>query len=197
MGSNGPPLPNLTVKFMSPDGEEVPTGEEGEVWIAGPSVFKGYHNNPAATASSKTPDGFFKTGDLGYEDEHGNMYITDRVKELIKFKGFQVAPAELEGLLMGHDAVQDVAVVGVYDERIASEVPLAFVVLREGMERNEENGRVIVKWLEDKVAGHKRLRGGVKWIDEIPKTASGKILRRMLKDVLAKEAADAKVKAKL
>jgi 4-coumarate--CoA ligase len=130
MGSNGPALPNQTVKFMSPDGQEVPTGTEGELWISGPNVFRGYHNNPEATSSSLTPDGFFKTGDIGYEDEDGNMYITDRVKELIKFKGFQVAPAELEGLLMGHDKVHDVAVIGIYDERIASEVPLAFVVLK-------------------------------------------------------------------
>jgi 4-coumarate--CoA ligase len=197
MGSNGPPLPNQIVKFVDPDGNEVPTGQEGEVWIAGPNVFKGYHNNIAATLASKTPDGFFKTGDLGYEDEHGNMYITDRVKELIKFKGFQVAPAELEGLLMGHDSVHDVAVIGSYDESIASEVPLAFVVLKEGMEKNEENARAIVQWLEETVARHKRLRGGIRWINEIPKTASGKILRRKLKNILAEDVKDAKVKAKL
>ncbi len=91
VGSNGPPLPNQIVIFMSPDGKEVPTGSEGEVWISGPNVFRGYHNNAAATAGCKTEDGFFKTGDIGFEDEEGNMYITDRVKELIKFKGFQVS----------------------------------------------------------------------------------------------------------
>lgn len=194
MGSNGPALPNQIVKFMSPDGEEVPTGKEGEVWIAGPNVFKGYHNNPTATAESITPDGFFKTGDIGYEDEDGNMYITDRVKELIKFKGFQVAPAELEGLLVGHDHVSDVAVIGIYDERIASEVPLAFVVPGDGVERSEESVRAIVEWVTERVAHHKRLRGGVRWIDEVPKSASGKILRRVLKDKLA---AEGKFKPKL
>ena len=187
MGSNGPALPNQTVKFMSPDGVEVTTGKEGEVWIAGPNVFKGYHNNPVATAECVTPDGFFKTGDIGYEDEEGNMYITDRVKELIKFKGFQVAPAELEGLLVGHDHVSDVAVIGIYDERIASEVPLAFVVAGEGVEKSDDSARTIVEWLTERVAHHKRLRGGVRWIDEVPKSASGKILRRVLKDQLAKE----------
>jgi 4-coumarate--CoA ligase len=187
LGSNGPPLPNQIVKFMSPDGVEVPTGKEGELWISGPNVFQGYHNNPEATASSKTPDGFFKTGDIGYEDEDGNMYITDRVKELIKFKGFQVAPAELEGLLVGNELVNDVAVIGVYDERIASEVPLAFIVGARGVEKSGAREREIVNWLEEKVANHKRLRGGVRWIDEIPKSASGKILRRLLKDLLAKE----------
>ncbi len=107
---------------MSADGSEVPAGKEGEVWIKGPNVFLGYHNNPSATSSSLTPDGFFKTGDIGYEDEDGNMYITDRVKELIKYKGFQVAPAELEGVLNGHEHVVDVAVIGVWDGARESEV---------------------------------------------------------------------------
>lgn len=194
LGSNGPPLPNQIIKFMSPDSIEVPSGKEGEVWISGPNVFKGYLNNATATAECKTSDGFFKTGDIGYEDRDGNMYITDRVKELIKFKGFQVAPAELEGLLVGHEMVNDVAVIGVYDERIASEVPLAFVVPGNGVQRTEENGKVIVEWLEERVANHKRLRGGVRWIDEVPKSASGKILRRVLKDLLKEEG---KFKAKL
>lgn len=141
-----------------------------------------------------TPDGFFKTGDIGYEDEDGNMYITDRVKELIKYKGFQVAPAELEGILAGHEHVADVAVIGVQDEERASEVPLACVVLREGMVGDEAREREIVKWVEERVAGHKRLRGGVVWIDEVPKSASGKILRRILKDKMKDRF---KVKAKL
>ena len=194
LGSNGPPLPNQIVKFMSPEGQEVPTGKEGEVWIKGPNVFLGYLHNDAATAACKTEDGFFKTGDIGYEDEDGNMYITDRVKELIKYKGFQVAPAELEGLLVGCELVDDVAVIGVRDERQATEVPLACVVVKEGVEKGEESERRIVEWLAERVAGHKRLRGGVKWIDEVPKSASGKILRRVLKDMLTKEG---QIKAKL
>ena len=196
MGSNGPALPNQIVKFMDPEGNEVPTGKEGEVWISGPNVFLGYHKNPDATNACKTSDGFFKTGDIGYEDEDGNMYITDRVKELIKFKGFQVAPAELEGILASHELVNDVAVIGIRDESQATEVPLAFVVPKDGADRSEKNGKVIVDWLAERVAGHKRLRGGVKWIDEVPKSASGKILRRVLKDLLAKEDGE-KIKAKL
>lgn len=109
------------------------------------------------------------------------------MKELIKFKGFQVAPAELEGLLLGNDFVHDVAVIGVYDERIASEIPLAFVVPGKGVQNTDENEKKIVSWLDEKVSNHKKLRGGVRWVDEIPKSASGKILRRMLKDKLAKE----------
>lgn len=138
-----------------------------------------------------TPDGFFKTGDIAREDKDGNMYITDRVKELIKYKGFQVAPAELEGVLMGCEDVDDVAVVGVYDERIASEVPMAFVVRKkdgEGKGKGEkEVAEGIVKWVQDKVAGHKRLRGGVRFVESVPKSASGKILRRVLKDMLKEE----------
>ena len=84
LGSCGPPLPNQIIKFMSADGVEVPQGKEGEVWVKGPNVFLGYHNNEEATKSSITEDNFFKTGDIGYEDERGNMFITDRVKELIK-----------------------------------------------------------------------------------------------------------------
>ena len=194
IGSNGPALPNQIVKFMSPDGDEVPTGKEGELWISGPNVFVGYLHNDAATAACKTADGFFKTGDIGYVDEDGNMYITDRVKELIKYKGFQVAPAELEGILASHSMVNDVAVIGVQDDSQATEVPMAFVVPREGVERSEANGRVIVDWLAERVAGHKRLRGGVRWIDEVPKSASGKILRRLLKDLLASEGGTVKAK---
>jgi acyl-coenzyme A synthetase/AMP-(fatty) acid ligase len=123
------------------------------------------------------------------------MYITDRVKELIKFKGFQVAPAELEGILTSHELVNDVAVVGIMDESRATEVPLALVVPKEGVERSEKNEKVIADWLAERVASHKRLRGGVRWIDEVPKSASGKILRRVLKDMLAKE--NGGIKAKL
>jgi 4-coumarate--CoA ligase len=182
---------------MSPDGQPVPTGTEGEVWIKGPNVFQGYHNNAEATSSSLTPDGFFKTGDIGYEDEDGNMYITDRVKELIKYKGFQVAPAELEGVLAGNEMVEDVAVVGTYDKSRETEVPLACVVPRQGVERNKESESMIVKWLGERVAGHKQLRGGVRWVDEVPKSASGKILRRVLKEWLKKEEEGGKVRAKL
>ena len=173
---------------MSSDGKEVARGEQGELYIKGPHVFLGYHNNDAATQDCMTTDGFFKTGDIARQDEHGNMYITDRVKELIKYKGFQVAPAELEGVLMGNDMVDDVAVIGIYDEKIASEVPMAFVVGGKGVKGTKEDGESVVKWLSEKVASHKRLRGGVRFIDTVPKSASGKILRRVLKDLLKEEA---------
>ncbi|EHL01484.1 putative 4-coumarate--CoA ligase 2 [Glarea lozoyensis 74030] len=197
LGSVGPALPNQTVLFMSPDAKEVPHGTEGEIWIRGPNVFKGYLNNENATKECLTEDGFFKTGDIGYRDEDGNMYVTDRVKELIKYKGFQVAPAELEGLLMGMEDVQDVAVVGVHDKERETEIPVACIVPAKGVVRGREAEERIVKWVAERVAGHKQLRGGVRWVDEVPKSASGKILRRELRTWLKEEKEKGRVKARL
>ncbi|KAI9742279.1 MAG: hypothetical protein M1818_004179 [Claussenomyces sp. TS43310] len=180
IGSVGPKLPNLTAKFVDPDGNEVAPGTEGELWLKGPTIFKGYHRNPAATAECMH-GAYFKTGDVGYEDARGNLHITDRVKELIKYKGSQVAPAELEGLLHAHPYVRDCAVVGFHVAAIASEVPLAFVVPQPGTPRDETAALAIVDWLRARTAQTKRLRGGVAWVDDIPKSASGKILRRILK----------------
>ena len=166
---------------MSPEEVEVPAGQTGELWIKGPNIFQGYLNNPEGTKNALTADGYFKTGDVGHQDADGNFYITDRVKELIKYKGFQVPPAELEGILLSHPMIDDVAVVGIYDESQATEVPRAYVVPKKGVPGGKETEQEIVDWLKAKVAGHKRLRGGVRFEDEIPKSASGKILRRVLK----------------
>lgn len=203
IGSVGKLLPNMEAKYMTmPEDEseprEVSVGEVGELYMKGPNIFQGYHNNPAATADCLT-DGWFRTGDVGYQDKNGNFYITDRVKELIKYKGFQVAPAELEGILVDHEAIDDVAVIGIESEAHGTEVPLAFVV-RSAKSKAlgasaEQEAANIIKWLDGKVAYHKRLRGGVRFVDAIPKSVSGKILRRVLK-AQAKEAAAAP-KAKL
>ena len=125
---------------------------------------------------------YFKTGDIGYEDEKGNMFITDRVKELIKYKGSQVAPAELEGLLVSHPSVVDAAVIGFHIKEIETEVPMAFIVAKEDVQRDAKAAMEIIEWLAGKTAKTKRLRGGVVWIEEVPKSASGKILRRILKE---------------
>jgi 4-coumarate--CoA ligase len=199
MGSVGRLLPNQTAKFVSEDGEILPPGSTGEFWVKGPNVFAGYWKNPSATANCMTSDGYFKTGDIGYQDKNGNFYITDRLKELIKYKGFQVAPAELEGLLVGSDMVADACVVGVYDERQATELPLAFVVKAE-KSKHIENGtleREICKWVANNAAHHKRLRGGVRFVDEIPKSAAGKILRRVMRDQIKEELAKKSVQSKL
>ncbi|KXL50427.1 hypothetical protein M433DRAFT_151218 [Acidomyces richmondensis BFW] len=197
IGAVGTLLPNITAKYMSPEEKEVPRGEVGELWIKGPNVFLGYLNNPQGTQNALTADGYFKTGDVGYQDEEGFFYITDRVKELIKYKGFQVPPAELEGLLLSHPKVNDCAVLGVFKEELATEVPLAYVVPEKGVEVSPQVEKEILDWLATKVANHKRLRGGIRWTDEIPKSASGKILRRMLKVKYQEEEAKKAGKPKL
>ena len=196
IGAVGTLLPNQTAKYMSPEEVELPIGETGELWVKGPNIFKGYHNNPEGTKNALTSDGYFKTGDVGHQDKDGNFYITDRVKELIKYKGFQVPPAELEGLLISHPKINDVAVVGVYAKDQATEVPRAYVVPTPGIEGSPDTARDIIQWLQAKVANHKRLRGGVRFVDEIPKSASGKILRRTLK-VKAQEEEERGQRAKL
>ena len=172
-------------KYISSSGTELGPGEVGELWLSGPNVFKGYWKNDAATADAITSDGYFKTGDIGFQDASHNFYITDRVKELIKYKGFQVAPAELEGKLMDNEGVEDVAVIGVQDEHMHTEVPRAYVVAAKGLssqEPGENEAKTIVDWIGNKVANHKRLRGGIVFVAEVPKSASGKILRRLLKE---------------
>ena len=196
IGAVGRLLPNMTAKYMSAEEEELPAGETGELWIKGPNIFKGYLNNPEGTKNALTDDGYFKTGDVGHQDKDGNFYITDRVKELIKYKGFQVPPAELEGLLISHPMIDDVAVIGVYDEAQATEVPRAYVLPAKGVEAGKKTEDHIVDWLRTKVANHKRLRGGVRFVNEVPKSASGKILRRILK-LKAEEEAKKGGKAKL
>lgn len=182
IGSVGLLLPNQTAKYMSAEEKELPVGETGELWIKGPNIFLGYLNNEEGTKNALTEDGYFKTGDVGHQDKDGNFYITDRVKELIKYKGFQVPPAELEGILIGHPDIDDVAVIGVMDHEQATEVPRAYVVPKNGVEGSKDTERKIVDWLGKKVASHKRLRGGVRFVDVVPKSASGKILRRVLKE---------------
>jgi len=164
-----------TGRFLGPN-------QSGEVCIKGEMVMKGYYNNPEATRMTFTEDGWFLTGDVGYYDEEFNFYITDRIKELIKFNGFQVPPAELEAVLLSHPEIQDSGVVGLPDER-AGELPLAFVVKKQGSLLTEVD---VQNFVRRKLSQQKWLRGGVIFVDEIPKTASGKILRRKLK-ILAQE----------
>ncbi|KXT11909.1 hypothetical protein AC579_8581 [Pseudocercospora musae] len=197
MGSVGKLLPNLTAKYMSPEEKELPQGGVGELWLKGPNIFMGYLNNPEGTKNALTEDGYFKTGDVGYQDSNNNFYITDRVKELIKYKGFQVPPAELEGYLVAHPKIDDVAVLGVYREDLATEVPLAYVVPKAGNDPSPDLAREIEAWLGKKVANHKKLRGGVRFTDAIPKSVSGKILRRMLKVKYQEESEKEGKKAKL
>jgi len=205
LGSVGRMMPNMTAKYVGADEREVAAGQPGELWLKGPNIFKGYLANAAGTADALTADGYFRTGDVGYQDGGGSFYITDRLKELIKYKGFQVPPAELEGLLVGNARVDDAAVVGVYDPDQATEVPRAYVVLKPdgaaadgggGGAETEQTAEEIAAWIAERVAPHKRLRGGVRFVKEIPKSGTGKILRRVLREQAKREGAG-KVKAKL
>jgi len=152
-------------------------GEEGELYIRGPQIMKGYYKNQKATDEMISEDGWLATGDIGIFDEQGRIFIKDRLKELIKYKGSQVAPAELEAVVLTHPAVLDAAVIGMPDEE-AGELPRAFVVKKAGVEVTEDE---IVQFVDGLVAKAKRLRGGVQFISEVPKNPSGKILRRILR----------------
>ncbi len=176
-GSNGFAAPNTSCRIVDPEGNDLGPGEEGELWIKGPQVMKGYLNNPEATAATIDADGWLHTGDVARIDPDDHMYIVDRVKELIKFKGFQVPPAELEALIITHPSVADVAVIGV-PEIEAGELPKAFVVVKPGEEVTEDEIKAFVK---AEVASYKQIRL-VEFVDSIPKSASGKILRRMLRN---------------
>ena len=186
-GSIGPAIPNVETMIVDV-ATEAPLGknERGELWVRGPNRMKGYLNNPDATAATITPEGWLRTGDIGYIDDEGDFYIVDRLKELIKYKGFQVAPAELEGLLLTHEAIADTAVIPVPDE-VAGELPKAFVVLKPGAELTAE---ALQAWVAEQVAPHKKIRL-VEFVDSVPKSASGKILRRVLVQQEREKLADA------
>ncbi|KAI1431080.1 hypothetical protein GGR50DRAFT_681574 [Xylaria sp. CBS 124048] len=181
-GSTGRLLPNVMARVVDLDGNDVPSGQEGEIWVKGPNVFPGYLNRPELQKDTFSPDGYFRTGDIGYFDAKGNLYITDRLKELIKYKGFQVAPAELEGILQGHKEIADACVISAHDRERETEVPRAYLVLKPDVPRTDAKAKEINAWLNSRVADHKRLRGGIRFIEEIPKNASGKLLRRVLRD---------------
>jgi acyl-CoA synthetase (AMP-forming)/AMP-acid ligase II len=173
-GSTGHLIPNTEARVVDPvDGRELDRGEQGEVWYRGPQIMKGYLNDPEATARTVDAEGWLHSGDIGYMDADDYLFIVDRVKELIKYKGYQVAPAELEGLLLSHPAIADAAVIPIPDEE-AGEIPKAFVVLK-GQVTPEE----IMAFVAGRVAPHKKIRR-VEVVDQIPKATSGKILRRVL-----------------
>ena len=182
IGSVGRPVPNTEVKIVEPvTGRPVGAPRaEGELLIRGPQIMKGYLNKPDDTVASIDPEGWYHTGDVGYVDEEGWFYIVDRTKELIKYKGMQVAPAELEALLLTHPAVLDVAVVRRPDEE-AGEIPKAFVVTKPDPESRATTGESIMAWASERVSPHKKIRR-LEFVDEIPKSPSGKILRRLLVD---------------
>jgi acyl-CoA synthetase (AMP-forming)/AMP-acid ligase II len=175
-GSVGRVVPNTELRVVDPhSGRDLGAGEPGELWVRGPQVMKGYLHNPAATAETLDAGGWLHTGDLGQVDHDGNVFVTDRLKELIKVSAYQVAPAELEALLLGHPAVADAAVVPRPDPA-HGEVPVAVVVPRGAVD-----GEALMAWVAERVAPHKRIRA-VRFADAVPRTPSGKLLRRVLVD---------------
>ena len=175
-GSVGVAAPNTECMIIDLEsGVPLGPGERGEVCVRGPQIMRGYLNNPDATAQTIDSDGWLHTGDIGYADEDGHFFIVDRAKELIKYKGFQVPPAELEALLLTHPCIADAAVIPYPDDE-AGEVPKGIIVLKEPVEP-----QAILDYVAERVAPHKRIRH-LEFIDKIPKSASGKILRRVLVD---------------
>ncbi|KAE8260373.1 hypothetical protein A4X13_0g372 [Tilletia indica] len=187
-GSAGRIFPNTEARIVKPDGQDAATGDSGELWVRGPQITRGYLNNEKATEEMWLEGGWLRTGDEAIINDEGDIYIVDRLKELIKVKGFQVPPAELEGLLLDMPDVADAGVVGIPDDA-AGELPIAFVSLSPEAKKRVASGGdseaakikdAIMKFVMDNKVKYKWL-AGVQIIDTIPKTASGKILRRELR----------------
>ncbi|KAL1563176.1 4-coumarate--CoA ligase-like 1 [Salvia divinorum] len=176
-------LPNLEVKFVDPNtGRSLGKNAPGEICVRSKCVMKGYYKNEQETAITIDRDGWLHTGDIGYIDDDGDVFLVDRIKELIKFKGFQVAPAELEAILLTHPSVEDAAVVGLPDEE-AGEIPAACVVIKTEATESEED---IIKYVSSNSATYKRVRI-VQFVSAIPKSPSGKILRRLIRENMLKD----------
>jgi acyl-CoA synthetase (AMP-forming)/AMP-acid ligase II len=176
VGSIGIPLSLTEDKIVDPEtGTELEPREVGELWVQGPQVMKGYYNNPEASAQVLV-DGWLRTGDLAWKDEDGYVYIVDRLKEVIKCKGFQVAPAEIENILVSHPGIKDAAVIGECHSEYG-EVPVAYVVLHEKARLSPE---AVIEFAAQGLAKYKRL-SRVVFAETIPRSASGKVLRRLLK----------------
>jgi acyl-CoA synthetase (AMP-forming)/AMP-acid ligase II len=191
-GSSGCVIPGIEIKIMDADGNQVrEPHKRGELFVKGPNVTLGYYGNEAATRDTFDADGggWLRTGDEVEIRPHprtgdAHLFVVDRVKELIKVSGFQVAPAELEGHLLGHPLVADCAVIPVPDDR-CGEVPKALVVLRKDGADDVDRaaaGRLLMDWVARHKSKHKHLRGGIEFLPEVPKSPSGKILRRLLRD---------------
>lgn len=205
-GSVGPLAPSTYGKILDESGNSLGPNKSGELlikvssrlpWLKivltllshgscfvafqGPQVMLGYIDDPDKTNECLSDAGWLRTGDVAQYDEEGFVYITDRIKELIKVRGYQVAPAELEALLLTHEHVSDAAVIQVPDEA-AGELPRAYVVKNGNEEASKTTEMDLYEWIKERVAPHKRLDGGVIFTDVIPKSASGKILRRIIRD---------------
>ncbi|KAF9510229.1 hypothetical protein BS47DRAFT_1348240 [Hydnum rufescens UP504] len=180
---------NAEARLVRDDGTDSNEGERGELWIRGPCVMKGYLNKPHATREAME-DGFYKTGDILVRDNEGFFYIVDRKKELIKYQGYQVSPAEIENVLFQHPDVEDCAVIGVSDPETQNELPRAYIVPRDRTLVGKPASTLtpdIQQWVKDRLSPYKALRGGVRLIAAVPKSPAGKVLRRELQTLARNE----------
>ena len=191
-GSIGTLLPGMECRVVDTEtGAPLGVGERGELLLRGPNVMAGYLNKPDATAEAFDVDGFYRTGDVGYADADGMFFVVDRVKELIKVKGFQVAPAELEAVLLGCDAIADAAVVGLPSAK-HGELPKAYVVRQKGGDGEALTAADVAAFLRGRVAEYKEVaEENVEFVEAVPKSAAGKILRKELRALEASRAAEA------
>ena len=188
-GSVGSPIKGIYAKVIDESGNALGPNQNGELCFKGKRIMKGYINNSEATRETIDTDGWLHSGDIGYYDDEFQFYIVDRLKELIKYKAFQVAPAEVEGILLSHPKIKDAGVIGIPDEE-CGELPFAFVVKQPGVQLTEKE---VISFVAENSSKAKRLHGGVRFIDEIPKNLSGKILRRVLRELYK----NMKIKSKL
>ncbi|XP_022906602.2 luciferin 4-monooxygenase-like [Onthophagus taurus] len=179
LGSSGKIVPGMSICFCDELGNRLGPNQPGEIYLKGRMITKGYYRNPEATKTTFI-DGWLHTGDVGYYDEEGYVFIVDRVKDLIKYKGFQVPPAEIEGILITHPEVKAACVVGKPDE-LAGELPTGFVVKQPNSNVTEEE---LVQFVAERISKTKHLRGGIYFMEDLPKTSSGKIRRKELRDSL-------------
>ncbi|KAH8650068.1 luciferin 4-monooxygenase [Xylariales sp. PMI_506] len=193
-GSIGKPAAGVVVRVVDDRGLDVPRGSEGEFLVSGPTVFMRYEGNPSETRAA-FEGVWLKTGDVGKVDEDGFFWLTGRKKELIKYKGNQIAPAELEAVLLTHPLVVEAGVCGVHDKELGTEVPAGFVVLAENANKQRIGAELdlIVRHVHERVAPYKKLRGGLFAVGELPKGSTGKLLRRELPKLIAKSTLTSKL----
>ncbi|KAI9299923.1 hypothetical protein BJ944DRAFT_244697, partial [Cunninghamella echinulata] len=188
VGASGRLVSHALVKLVDENDNELADDQAGELLLKGPFQMKGYINNEEANKKTFTADGWMRTGDVAkYDSKTGEFYIVDRIKELIKYKGLQVVPIELEGILLSSPIVADCAVVGVYDSEQATELPRAYVVLKPSYQPSDQLTKELMDYVSSKVVSHKKLRGGIRFVPSIPKSATGKILKREIKEWIRQE----------
>ncbi|KAJ8069907.1 hypothetical protein OCU04_000316 [Sclerotinia nivalis] len=188
-GSVGRMLPNIDAKIIDEEGNDITAYDvRGELCVRGPTVISGYYKNEPANHQSFDRSHFFKTGDIAYcSSPSKKWYIVDRKKELIKVRGFQVTPPEIESVLLSHPLIIDAAVIGIKGSDVDGEMPRAYVVRRPGEEGRRLGEREVKEWCGERLARYKELTGGVRFVEAIPKNASGKILKRILREQAERE----------